>query len=163
MYECENNDKPQTDSQLNPYECAISNDFELYNIHSDNAEIEKWSIVNTKIDYVEYNRNEVPSNRVKFRPTEGKCQKGYRQLKSEIQPYQESNFDSMTEELQADYLDRYEGVQVQICQVSQFDDSSAVSTTYFSKTDRTRKDAIEVQEQFSNTNQSTTVGYFTRW
>ena len=36
----------------------------------------------------------------------------------------------MTEELQADYIDRYEGVEARIDQVNQFDDSGAVSTTY---------------------------------
>ena len=41
----------------------------------------------------------------------------------------------MTEELQADYLDRYEGVQAQIHQVGQFDAYSAVSTTYLGKTE----------------------------
>ena len=30
------------------------NDFELYNVHAGSAEIEKWSIFNAKIDYVEY-------------------------------------------------------------------------------------------------------------
>ena len=51
------------------------NDFETYNVHVESAEIEKWSILNTKIDYVEYIRKELPSNRVKFSPTEGKSQK----------------------------------------------------------------------------------------
>ena len=43
------------------------------------------------------------------------------------------NFKSMIEELQADYLDRYEGVQVHIHQVSQFDNCSALGTTYLGK------------------------------
>ena len=84
--------------------------------------------------------------------------KGYRQLESEIQPCQKINFDSMTEELQADYLDRYEGVQAWIHQVSQFDDSSAVSTTYLGKTDKMRKNVIKAQEQFSITYHCTIVG-----
>ena len=64
----------------------------------------------------------------------------------------------MTEELQTDYLDRYEGVQAWIHQVSQFDDSSVVHTTYLGKSGRTRKGVIRAQEQFSITGQSTTVG-----
>ena len=59
------------------------------------------------------------SNRVKFSSTEGKCLKRYRQLQTEVQPCQKINFDSMTEELQADYLDKYEGVQAPLYQVSQ--------------------------------------------
>ena len=69
VYECENDDKPQIDSHLNPYGCAMFNDFELYNIHAESAEIEKWSLPNTKVYYVEYKRKELPSNRIKFSPT----------------------------------------------------------------------------------------------
>ena len=41
MYACENDDKSHIDSQLNPYECAMLSDFELYNVHAESAEIEK--------------------------------------------------------------------------------------------------------------------------
>ena len=41
MYECENDVKPQVDLQLNPYECAMLNDFELCNVHAESAEIDK--------------------------------------------------------------------------------------------------------------------------
>ena len=62
--------KPHIDSELNPYECAMLNDLKLYNVHTESAEIKKWSIINTKIDYVEYNRKELPSSRVKLSSTE---------------------------------------------------------------------------------------------
>ena len=55
-----NDDKPQIDLQLNHYECAMLNDFELYNVHAKSAESEKWSILNIKIDWVEHNRKELP-------------------------------------------------------------------------------------------------------
>ena len=38
--------------------------------------------------------------------------KGFRQLQGKIKPCQEMNFDNMTEELQAYYLDRYKDAQV---------------------------------------------------
>ena len=64
----------------------------------------------------------------------------------------------MTVQLQADYLDIYEGVQSQIHQVKEFDDSCVVSTTYLGRNNRSRKDAREVQVQFSITDQCITVG-----
>ena len=64
----------------------------------------------------------------------------------------------MREELHADYLDRYEGGQMQMHQVGQFDDSCAVSTTYLGKSDGTRKGVLKAHEQFSITDWSTTVG-----
>ena len=38
VYECGNDDKPQVELQLNPYECAMLNDFELYSVHAESAE-----------------------------------------------------------------------------------------------------------------------------
>ena len=64
MHECEKDDKQQNDLQLIPYECAMLHDFELYNDHAESAEIEKWSILHRKIDYIEYNRKEVSLNNV---------------------------------------------------------------------------------------------------
>ena len=37
----ESNDQQQTDSHLNPYECAMLNGFELYHFHAEIADIEK--------------------------------------------------------------------------------------------------------------------------
>ena len=42
---------------------------------------------------------------------------------------------------------------MQIHQICQFDDSDAISTTYLGKTDRSRKDVIKPQGQFSITDQ----------
>ena len=44
----------------------------------------------------------------------------------------------MTEQLPTNYLDMYEGVQAEIHQVGQFDESSAISTTYFGKVNISR-------------------------
>ena len=40
MCECESDDKQKIDSQLNPYECAMLNDFEFKDVHAESAEIE---------------------------------------------------------------------------------------------------------------------------
>ena len=52
LYDCDLNNDETVDSKLNPYEGAMFNDFELYNIYPESAEIEKWSILNTQVDYV---------------------------------------------------------------------------------------------------------------
>ena len=83
---------------------------------------------------------------------------GHRQALGENKSCQEVNFDSMTEQIQADYLDRHRGVQPQTHQISQSDDSGAISTTYLGRNGRSRGDDIKAQEQFSIIDQSTTVG-----
>ena len=58
------NDKQWIKSYLNPYKCAVLNAFELYNVHVESVEREKYSILNSKIYYVEYNRKELCLPRV---------------------------------------------------------------------------------------------------
>ena len=40
VYQFECNDKQQTDSKLNTFDCAILNDLELYNVHTMSPEID---------------------------------------------------------------------------------------------------------------------------
>ena len=54
-YKCSLTHKEKADSKLNPYECTMLNDFELCNVHAVSAEIEKWTILSTKVDYAEVN------------------------------------------------------------------------------------------------------------
>ena len=74
---------------------SMLNDPELYNVHAQRGKIENWSIL-TKNDCVKYKRNALALNKVKFKTTEGKCQKGYRQIKDENRTCQEVDSDNMT-------------------------------------------------------------------
>ena len=158
MYVCESNGKQQTDYKLDQYECTMLNGFELHNVHVRGSEIEKWSICSTTIDYIEYNRKTVPENSIKFKPTEAMCQKGYRQIKSENRTCKDIDFDPMTEELQPGYLYRCEDVKAKIHYISQFDESSDLSTAYLGEGEMSRENALKAQKQFSPTDQSTTMG-----
>ena len=64
------------DPELNPYECVMLNDFTFYNVHAKGAEIEKWCILSTKLDYVENNRKGLSTNGVQFNQIECECQNG---------------------------------------------------------------------------------------
>ena len=66
----------------------------------------------------------------------------------------------MTEQLQTDYLDRYGGVQAERHQVSQFEESSAVTTAKLSKVYMSRKDTLRAQDNFLLTLQFTTIETF---
>ena len=50
-------------------------------------------------------KNYLSPNGVKFKSTEGKYQKEYRQLLGKSKPCKVTNFGSMTEKLHADYID----------------------------------------------------------
>ena len=46
------------------------------------------------------------------------------------------------------YLDKYDSIHAEISQVTSFDESTDLSTTYLGKTDVTREQAIKAEERF---------------
>ena len=60
MFVCANGIIKRTNSKLNPYEYAMLIDFELCSVYAESAEIEKWFILSTKEDNVEYSRKTLP-------------------------------------------------------------------------------------------------------
>ena len=46
------------------------------------------------------------------------------------------------------YFDKYDGIYVEIAQVTRFDESADLSTTYLGKTDMTRDQIIKEEEKF---------------
>ena len=99
--------KKETDSILNLFECAMLVNFKY--IMSMLRLLNKNSGL-LSVYYIEYNRKALPTYTVTLNSMEGRCQKGYKQIKRESRAYQEIYFDSMTEQLQTVYLGRYEGV-----------------------------------------------------
>ena len=117
------------------------------------------SILSTKVDYVDYNRKILPTNVMKMNPTEGRCQKGYSSCKVKAEQVKRVIFDDIKEQFYPNYLGRYEGVQAEIHQVSQFDESSVI-TAYLAKVEMSIEGDLRAQEQISTTDQSTTITDF---
>ena len=56
------------------------------------------------------------------------------------------------------YLDKYDGIQIQISQANSFDESTDLSTTYLGRTDVTREQVIKAEERFPISGQGYTDG-----
>ena len=56
------------------------------------------------------------------------------------------------------YLDKYDGIQAEISQVTSFNTSTDLSTTYLGKTDMTREKTIKAEERFPISGQGNTNG-----
>ena len=61
-------------------------------------------------------------------------------------------------EIRDTYLDKYDGIQAEISQVTSFDESTDLSTTFLGKTDMTREQAIKAKERFPISGQGYTNG-----
>ena len=70
----------------------------------------------------------------------------------------ELDFGDMPEKLKEEYLDIYEGIQLEILSTTRFHENSELSTTYLGRVDTTRARKIKVEETFSMSEQGYTVG-----
>ena len=123
----------EIDSDLNPYQMAVSNR------RPKDAKTEhmiNWSILSDKITYVNSCANMGPSFTI--RPLEDKKHKRlYSNLKADEELIPDIIFDEGR--IKDTYLDRYDGVEAEILQVTRFDESTDLSTTYLGKTNVTRE------------------------
>ena len=92
-----------------------------------------------------------------IRPLEDRKHKRlYSSLKTDDDLIPDMIFDE--DRIRDTYLDRYDGVQAEISQVTSFDESTDLSTTYLGKTDMTREYVIKSEEIFPISGQGYTKG-----
>ena len=104
-----------------------------------------WSIFSEKIKHVNSFVSMNPS--LTIRPLEDKKHKRlYDSLEMNENLIPDMIFDE--DRIRDIYLDRYDGVQAEISQVTSFDESTDLSTTYLGKTDMTRDYVIKTEKKF---------------
>ena len=138
---------------VNPYQKVISN----ADSRGENKieQMINWSIFSNKIRYVDSCMNETP--RLTIRPLE---EKKHRRLFSTLEIKEDQAPDMIFEEnkVKEAYFDRYKGVQSEMSQVTRFDESTDLGTTYLGRINQTRKSVIRAEESFPISGQGYTVG-----
>ena len=84
-------------------------------------------------------------------------------MKVENGKCEEVNFDSMTEQLPADYLDRYVSVQAEIHQEGQCDKSNAARTTYLDRIEMALRESTKSTREIFTYKSVYNNWYFTGW
>ena len=131
------------DSDLNPYQTAILN--KKPNEDARAEQMINWSIFSDEIKYVNSYVSMNPSLTIK--PLEDRMHKRlYSSLEMNEDLIPDMIFDK--DRIRDIYLDRYSGVQAEISQVTSFDESTDLSTTYLGMTDMTRDYVIKAEEKF---------------
>ena len=130
-------EEEDNDGDLNPYQKAILN-----NKPKEDARAEQminWSVFSDKIKYVNSYVSMNPS--LTIRPLEDRKHK---RLHSSLEMYEDLMPDMIFDKdrIRDIYLDRYDIVQAEISQVTNFDESKDLSTTYLGKTDMTTEYVI---------------------
>ena len=118
--------------------------------------MEQWSILSNLLNYVQHNKfnsmdhslNVKPVNRYKVKPNEEK-------------EVREVDFGTNSQNLQAKYLDVYEGIQSDIVSSSRFDENSDISMTYLGKIGQEEsQNKLKAEESFPISENGYTLGRF---
>ena len=114
-----------------------------------------WSIFSDKIRYMDSFTSE--TSRLTIRPLK---EKKHRRLFSTLEIKENQIPEMVFEEnkMKEAYFDRYEGIQSEISQVTGFDESTDLSTTYLGRIGQTRKSVIRAEESFPISGQGYTGG-----
>ena len=143
----------ETESDLNPYQMAIMN-----KRPKDDAKTEQminWSIFSDKIKCMNSCSSMNPS--LAIIPLDDRMHKRlYNGLKADEDLIPDIIFGE--DRIRDTYLDKYDGVQAEISQVTRFDESTDLSTTYLGKTDETREYVIKAEEKIPISGQGYTNG-----
>ena len=132
------------DTSVNPYQKAISNE----DVREENKieQMINWSIFSDKIRYVDSSTNE--TQRLTIRPLkEKKHRRRFNTL--EMQENQIPGMVFEENKIKEACFDRYEGVQSEISQVTRFNESTDLSTTYLGRINQTRKSVIVIRAEES--------------
>ena len=140
-------------TETNPYQMAILN-----KVYKDNIKAEQmihWSILADLIKYIDRSFDMAPSLNVK--PLDYRQHKRlYHSLKTDKGLTVDIEFEH--DKLKEEYFDRYDGIFTEISQVTRFDESTDLSTTYLGRIDMTRDIIIKLEEKFPISGQGCTNG-----
>ena len=138
--------------EVNLYRELVVNNAEM--IEMQKTQMEQWSILSNSLNYVQhsiYNSmdhslNVKPVNRYKVKPNEEK-------------EFTDIDFGTNLQNLQAKYLDVYEGIQSDIVSCSRFDENSDISMTYLGKIGQEEsQNKLKAEESFPISENGYTLG-----
>ena len=134
-----------SESESKPYQMAILN-----KKSKDDAKIEQiinWSIFTDLIKYVDEISCSDVTPSLMVRPLDDRKHK---RLFNSLKTDEDLTADIIFEEdrVRDVYFEKYDGIHAEISQVTKFDESTDLSTTYLGRTDMTREYVIKAEERF---------------
>ena len=132
-----------TNSEINPYEELVVNNAER--VDPLMTQMEQWSILGNILNYVQHNRY-CTSNCILDVKMVNKHKNKLDTRKEE--ELVELDFGSTPLNLCEEYLDVYDGIQLQIVNTSRFYENSDLSMTYLGRSDKARKDKLKAEQSF---------------
>ena len=117
--------------ELNLYRELVVNNAEK--IEMQKSQMEQWSILSNSLNYVQHSKCNSMSHTLNIKPVNRYKMKLNESFSSSEKEFREVDFSTNSQNLQAEYLDVYEGIQLDIVSSSRFDENSDISMTYLGK------------------------------
>ena len=141
-----------TSREINPYQELIVNNAEK--IEPLMTQMEQWSILSNVLNYVQHNKFHSMNhtlhiksvNRYKYKPN------------TDDREFKELDFGTMSQKLQEEYMDIYEGIHSEIISSNRFEENSDLSTTYLGKVDKEHQHKLKAEESFTISEHGYTSG-----
>ena len=137
--------------EINPYKELIVNNAEK--VEPLMMQMEQWSILSNTLNYIQYDRHpktyhSLSINAVNKHKTNTKEKGGTVELDLGV----------TSEVLKGEYLDVYDGIQLDVVSTTRFDENSDISTTYLGRSNRAKCDKLKAEESFTISEQGYTLG-----
>ena len=140
----------------NPYKKLIVNN--VIKIDSASSQMEQWSILSNVINYVQYSKNCKNFHTMTIRPVNNKRMDLTLKDKNEDDILLRADLKDAPNGSKEEYLNRYEGVILEILNTTRFNETTDLSTAYIGKLRMTQGDKLNVEERFLIMKQGYTVG-----
>ena len=136
----------------NPYRELVINNAEK--IEMQKTQMEQWSILSNLLNYVQHSRFNSMNHSLDVKPVNR-----YKTKSSEEREIRELDFGTAPQNLKDEYLDVYEGIQLDIVSSNRFDENSDISTTYLGRIEHMEsQDKLKAEESFPISENGYTMG-----
>ena len=109
------------------------------------TQTEQWSILSNILNYFQHNKYYTINHTLNIKTVNK--HKNKLDTKEEKEPV-ELDFGSTPLKLCKEYLDMYEGLQLEIVNTTRFNENSDLSTTYLGRSNKVRSDKLKAEESF---------------
>ena len=142
--------------EVNLYRELVVNNAEK--IEMQKTQMEQWSILSNSLNYVQHSKFNSMSHSLNMKPVNRYKMKLNDSFSSSEKEFREVHFGANSQNLQAEYLDVYEGIQSDIVISSRFDENSDISTTYLGKIGQESQNKLKAEESFPISENCYTLG-----
>ena len=141
----------------NPYRELITNNEEKMEVQK--TQMEQWPILSNKLNYIQHSRLNSMDHSLDIRPINKHKTWSNDSHSFPVKELREVDFGKNPQNLQEEYLDVYEGIQMDIVSMNRFNENSDISTTYLGQIEhKGSQNKLKAEESFPISENGYTTG-----